>query len=53
MSVVVAPVGFAIADPLPGVLDDARSLADVTRRENAAAVDRRIANYVKGLTPVG
>ena len=50
--VVVAPVGFAIADPLTGVLYDARSRADVTRRENAAAVDRRIANYVQRLAPV-
>jgi hypothetical protein len=50
--VVVAPIGFAIADSLAGVLNDAGSLADVTRREDAAAVDRRIANYVQRLAPV-
>jgi hypothetical protein len=50
--VVVPTIGFAIADPLPRVLHDARSFSDVTRRENSAAMDRRIPNYVQGLAPI-
>src|SRR5687767_9668196 len=50
--VVVPAVSFLVADPLAGVLENARSLPDAPKREHPATVDPGVADDVQGLSPV-